>query len=188
MTGNNKWTEGWHFLRADKALGYGDRRVLVEGETITIDGEPVLCEHGLHASENILDALRYAPDGVTWCCRVQLGGTVYYDTDKAVATERTVLWMVDVSTILHEFACWCAEQALKLVDDPDPRSVAAIDAKRAWLRGEIDDDELAAARAASVAATWAAAWDAAGARVAAWDAQAEQLEKMVYAAKGNTDG
>ncbi|MCI9544918.1 MAG: hypothetical protein HFE93_12220, partial [Acutalibacter muris] len=34
---------------------------------------------------------------------------------------------------LHEFACRCAEEALKLVKDPDPRSVAAIEAKRKWL-------------------------------------------------------
>ena len=32
--------------------------------------------------------------------------------------------------ILHEFACQCAEQALALVGKPDPRSVAAIKAKR----------------------------------------------------------
>jgi hypothetical protein len=39
-----------------------------------------------------------------------------------------------------------------------------IAAKRAWLRGEITDEELAAARAAARAAAWAAA------RAAAWDA------------------
>lgn len=67
--------------------------------------------------------------------------------------------------VLHEFACRCAEQALALVDTPDPRSVAAVAAKRAWLRGEATDDELAAAQAA--------AWDAA--HDAAWDAQVDLL-------------
>ena len=89
--------------------------------------------------------------------------------------------------ILHEFACRCAEYALSFVDNPDPRSIAAIDAKRKWLRGEIKDEELRAtwdsagaaawdaagdaARAAAGATAWAAAWDAAGdaARVAAGD-------------------
>ena len=81
--------------------------------------------------------------------------------------------------ILHEFACRCAEYALSFVDNPDPRSIAAIDAKRKWLRGEIKDKELRAAgdaawdaardaardasRAAARAAAWAAARDAAGA-------------------------
>ena len=37
--------------------------------------------------------------------------------------------------VLHEFACRCAEEAPKLVKNPDPRSVAAIEAKRRWLRG-----------------------------------------------------
>ena len=62
--------------------------------------------------------------------------------------------------ILHEFACRCAERALAMVDNPDPRSVTAIEAKRAWLRGEITDNELAAASAAARAAAWDAAWDA----------------------------
>ena len=86
--------------------------------------------------------------------------------------------------ILHEFACRCAEYALSFVDNPDPRSIAAIEAKRKWLRGEITYAELYAARdaawaaasAAAMVAEWdaarAAAWDAArdAARAAAWDA------------------
>ena len=72
--------------------------------------------------------------------------------------------------LLHEFACRCVEYALSFVENPDPRSVAAIEAKRAWVRGEISDDELAAARAAARAAE-AAAWAAArAARAAAWAA------------------
>ena len=65
--------------------------------------------------------------------------------------------------VLHEFACRCAEEALKLVKNPDPRSVAAIEAKRRWLRGEIGDEELEAARDAA----WAAARDAARAAASA---------------------
>jgi len=53
---------------------------------------------------------------------------------------------------LHEFACRCAERALALIDNPDPRSVAAIATKRAWLRGEATNAELAAAEAAARAA------------------------------------
>ena len=66
--------------------------------------------------------------------------------------------------ILHEFACRCAERALSRIDKPDERSVAAIEAKRKWMRGEISDDEMDeawdAARAAAWDAEWAAAWTA----------------------------
>ena len=58
--------------------------------------------------------------------------------------------------ILHEFACRCAEEALKLVDNPDQRSVAAIETKRRWLKGEATNEELAAACAAAYAAAYAA--------------------------------
>lgn len=69
--------------------------------------------------------------------------------------------------VLHEYACRCAEYALTFVREPDSRSIAAIEAKRKWLRGEISNDDLTAARAAACDAAWAA-WDAA--RDAAYDA------------------
>ena len=69
---------------------------------------------------------------------------------------------------LHEFACICAERALTLTGVMDERCWNAIKAKRAWLRDEISDDELAAAWAAASAAAWDAARGAAWA--AAWSA------------------
>ena len=68
--------------------------------------------------------------------------------------------------VLHEYACRCAEYALTFVREPDSRSIAAIEAKRKWLRGEISNDDLTAAWDAAWAAARAAAWDAAWA--AAW--------------------
>ena len=86
--------------------------------------------------------------------------------------------------ILHEFACRCAEYALSFVDNHDPRSIAAIKAKRKWLRGEITDVELCAAWDATAMddardVAWSAARDAARAAVLAdtmddaWDAARE---------------
>lgn len=51
--------------------------------------------------------------------------------------------------VLGEFACWCAEQALKKSIKNDPRSVAAIQAKRDWLAGRITDNQLDDAEAAA---------------------------------------
>ena len=79
--------------------------------------------------------------------------------------------------VLHEYACRCAEYALTFVREPDSRSIAAIEAKRKWLRGEISNDDLTAARAAA----WDAAWSAAtAARAAAWAA----ARAAAYAAAG----
>lgn len=78
--------------------------------------------------------------------------------------------------VLHEFACRCAEEALRFVDKPDPRSLAAIETKRRWLRGEATDEELAAAWSAAWCAAWSAAESAArcaaesAAESAAWSA------------------
>ena len=108
--------------------------------------------------------------------------------DDVAANDR--LWLVlreelIDAHILHEFACRCADRAIARIGKPDSRSVAAIEAKRKWLRGEISDDELDAAwdaaraaakyaaRAAAMAAARAAARDAAMAaeRAAARDAE-----------------
>lgn len=73
--------------------------------------------------------------------------------------------------LLHEFACRCADRALSRVKNPDPRSVRAIEVKSAWIRGEVTDDELAAALDAALDAAWDAAWDARDATwAAAWAA------------------
>ena len=69
------------------------------------------------------------------------------------------------ASILHEFACVCAEYALSLIENPDPRSIKAIEVKRAWIRGEATDGELAAARAAA----WAASDAASEAAWVAWN-------------------
>ena len=96
--------------------------------------------------------------------------------------------------ILHEFACRCAERALSRIENPDPRSLRAIEVKRAWLRGEATDEELAAARDAARAArhaTWAAAEAAAqdaalAARHATWAAaEAAALDAAEDAAEAS---
>lgn len=168
----------WHFLPKDRHLTNGDGRLIKEGMIVTIDGPLELCEHGLHYSLDILDALHYAPGPVL--CRVEIGDESIQDTDKGVTNSRKVLWMIDIERTLHEFAIWCVEQALtrerEAGREPDPRSWAALETKRQWLNDEITDEELDAAWAAAWATAWDAAWatarDAARAAVrdAAWDA------------------
>ena len=106
------------------------------------------------------------------------------------------------ASMLHEFACVCAEYALSLIDNPDPRSIKAIEVKRAWIRGEATNEELETARyAADVAldaaraaldaaraardAAWIVAWIVAlDAARAAWDAAREATRDAArYAAE-----
>ena len=195
-------TLAWHFLPASGCIAqYYDEdgnpkphcgKKIEVGTKLSLDGELKLCSHGLHASVRLIDALKYAESSLL--CRVELCGEILRGEDKCVASERTVIAMLDCTNILHEAACHCAEQALSTQTNVDPRSVAAVEAKRAWLRGEISDEQLTAARSAAWVAAMDAAWDAAkaaawyAARSAAWDAawvaQNTYLEDVVLTAMG----
>jgi hypothetical protein len=145
-------------------------------------GQTLTSERSLEADVSIssraLDALRDAKG--TIICQLGLSGEV--------------LAMADATKTLHEFACWCAEQALlrerEAGREPDKRSWAAIETKRKWLKGKVTDGELDAASVAADAAAnatgrtagraacaatsdaaWAAAWAASRSptKGATWD-------------------
>ena len=183
MTETNNGILAWHFLRDDRRLQFSPCTLVEPGQTLRVEPPLRMCRHGLHASIRPIDALQYAPGDMV--CRVRLSGVILTDEDKLCASERTVLWMADAARTLRAFACWCAEQALEREraegHEPDPRSWAAIEAQRAWLRGETSstareaaredvweaarDDRYAgawiAARAIARDAAWLVAWEAA---------------------------
>ena len=67
------------------------------------------------------------------------------------------------------FAVWCARQAMALIPDPDPRSVAVVDTAERFANGRATADELAAARAAAWDVAFDEVWAAQDAdRGAAW--------------------
>jgi hypothetical protein len=182
--------DGWWFAKRDAdgevRLPHGDGRVVRVGETLTVDGPPVLCQQGLHASVHALDALAYAPGPIV--CRVRLSGKIMEGKDKACATERTVLAMADVERDLRIYALGLALAALRAERaagrEPDPRSWAAIETTIAWMEGRARaaarDAARAAAWAAASDATWAAARDAAWA--AAWAAARDAASAAAWAA------
>ena len=53
------------------------------------------------------------------------------------------------------FAVWCAREALKLVETPDPRSVAACDVAERFAFGKATKKQLAVAYASADAAAYA---------------------------------
>ena len=170
--------KAWHFASTDRMLQFphnGKNGVKIrKGVTLHVDPRKLcMCSYGLHASPRVLDALNYAPWNTTLIVsRVELSGKMLHTREKVCAQYRKVLWWADCTAVLHEFACWCAEQALKLVDNPDPRSLAAIQAKRDWMAGKITDGELAAAGDAARAAGNVA-------RAAAWGAHNRKLTRMI---------
>ena len=89
--------------------------------------------------------------------------------------------------ILHEFACWCAEDALSHVENADERSWNAIKVKRAWLRGEASDVARSAAWSAARSAARSAVLDAVldAARAAARSAERSAAEAAAWSAAGS---
>ncbi len=173
----------YKFLRDDRRSGMGNEPPWGEGETRSVKGEIIPCERGYHASPTPWDALRYAPGSAL--CVVRLSGDLMphgNPVDKYAARTCEVVRIVNVARELRLFAADCAERVLPIFernhpDDDRPRK--AIEAARAYARGEITIKRLDAARAAAEDAAedaaWAAARDAArgaarDAARAAWDA------------------
>ncbi|MEP6145764.1 MAG: hypothetical protein ABJ201_00025, partial [Nisaea sp.] len=103
----------WHFV--DEALRDG-RPVPADGEKLAHGAAPSLCVSGLHASERILDALKYAPGNTI--CRVECEDLATRQDDKLVCATRTVLWRVDGEDLLREFARKVALDVADLWDIP----------------------------------------------------------------------
>ena len=107
------------------------------------------------------------------------------------------LWVVLRESViprreLHLLACKWAREALAVVGNPDPRSVAAIDCAERFARGKATTEELAAAWDSACAAACDAACDAAcsaacdaawaAARAAAWAAAWAAARDAAWAA------
>jgi len=187
----------WHFAQVDDnnvpRLGYDDNREIRVGETLRVEGEPILCGHGLHASVRLWDALGYAQGKRLALCRVTLGGTVEHDDTKSVANERTVIAMLDADTtdkLLCDYARSCALQVIHLWDAPDvvrQYLETGDESLRAAARAAAGAAAGAAARAAAGAAARAAAGAAAGAaaRAAAGAAARAAARDAAWAAAGD---
>ena len=113
----------WHFLKVGRVMRDGKEAPPV-GEPLIHKGDISICSSGLHASIDIMDALGWTPGA--HLCRVECVGIEDKHEDKLVCRKRTIIAEADIATELHIFAIWCAEQALGLIKDPDPRSREAL--------------------------------------------------------------
>jgi len=163
------------FAPKDGVLGYGDGRKPRLRSTHTIEGEPKLCKHGLHASTNPLDALRFAGSAELYL--VELWGEVKTGEDKLCASNRKYLRRANVEGLLRRFAC---RQAMINIEKIRPHcSTRDFDLIILWLSTQDKNIRSAAwsaaesaARSAAESAAWSAAWVAAesAAESAAWSA------------------
>ena len=116
-----------------------------------IVGELVACENGYHLAEDA-QVLEWLNERLF--VAETRGERIDVD-DKVVVrevrlTREVTTWNARTARL---FAVWCTREALRLVDKPDQRSVAACDVAERYANGEATDGELAAA--------WTAACDAA---------------------------
>ena len=140
-----------------------------------------LCESGYHVCERG-DVLSWA--GPEMYVAEVRGETIRGDT-KTVCQQVRLLRKVEAwnDRTLRLFAVWCAREALKLIDDPDPRSIAACDVAERFANCDATYEELIDARDAA----WTAAMDAAraaawAARDAAWTAAMDAARYAAWAA------
>ncbi len=119
------------------------------------EGEIVPCENGYHACKpqfvsHWIDARLY---------EVELSGTLVDADNKTAASRIRLVRKVDAwnEKTQRLFAVWCAREALKLVDNLDPRSIAACNVAERYANGEATDKELESAKAAASDAALAAA-------------------------------
>ena len=163
-----KTVKGWWFTTTDRKLLNNDQRPIVLGETHTVTGKIIPCQHGLHLSKRIIDALNYAPGPVGY--RVQGSGVIVphgNPVDKYACSERTYLsGGIDVSETLRTFARKCALDVIHLWEIPgivrrflETGDESIRDAARAAARAAAGDAAWAAARAAARAAAGDAARD-----------------------------
>ena len=146
------------------------------GAWVAVDGPLELCRNGIHVARGEGELLEWLHDEVY---EVEVRGeSIEGDTKSCHESVRLVRRVTTLDDrALRLFAADCAERALSLADEPDPRSVEAIRVARLFAKGEASRDELAAAWAAARDAAWAAARDAASvaAEATGREWQAERL-------------
>jgi hypothetical protein len=198
--------EAWHFLASDRRMQHTGE-VIVAGETYRVEEPLIMYRHEPHACRRAIDALESAPGPIA--CRVRLGGEYEEENGTFVARERTVLWMLDATEILHMLARLYALDVANLWDAPvsvlhylKTGYPALRDIARVAVRPATGNASAIAARSAALHAlreTWSgaadAAWSAAqaisyirgdDAEDAVRDTQNARLEAMIWQAHWET--
>ena len=108
----------WHFNQISRdgkcRLSHGDKREIVVGEKLTVNGPPRLCQWGLHASLRLKDAADYSYVMNSCLHLVKLSGQIINDIDKDVATERTVIAQLTPIELVIPLKKFAKKMAMKV--------------------------------------------------------------------------
>jgi hypothetical protein len=173
-----KKVKAWYFVTDERKLGYNDNRKIVIGETHTVTGVPKLCKNGLHASERIIDALKYAPGAILY--EVELSGDFDVGDDKLCATERTYHRSIDATSLLGHFA---RKQALINIEKIKPYCGADDYSLIINYLTTGDEELLLATRSAARSAAQSAVGSARSAALSAVGSVGSVVESAGYAAR-----
>jgi len=148
-----------------------------------IIGKLIPCENGYHLchAEDLVDWL----DAEIW--EAEYRGEIVEGANKAVVREARITHKLETwnERSARLFACDCAEQALKLVENPSIRSTEAVRIARLYADGKATHTELSTARRAvwieEEATAGGVAWATAGivAWAAAWSAAKDAVGTAV---------
>ena len=135
-------TLGWHFLQRNKKLGYADGRPVHKKRWFKAKNcrTTRLCSCGMHASENILDALKWAPGPVL--CQVKVHGNIKVasNNDKFVGMERLVIDWINAEDVIQEFSVWCFERGLKTCNITNKVCWKILKEHKQRLAGKVGSD------------------------------------------------
>lgn len=112
--------KGWHVLCPEKTLGFNDGRKVRKGVWMEARGyggrrwrkaeQPTRCRNGMHASENIRDAVccsfQVLGPRVGWLCRVEVRGPFDIGRNKFAGTARRVVEWLDWKTVRGLWPWW----------------------------------------------------------------------------------
>jgi hypothetical protein len=96
----------------------------------------------------------YDPSEVITDENEELSVKQWVEKYKNIVPPKDILWLLCRNEFLSDkdlrlFAVWCAREALKLVENPDKRSVNACNVAERYANGEATKEELETARSAA---------------------------------------
>src|SRR3990167_7542362 len=143
-----------HFLTENLTPAIGTGEPWTVGETRSVKGKLVLCQHGFHYcrawKDALLDNFLYGPNA----CVVEVETDGPKDEHKGCSRTRKLIHVVNVEREMRLFAADEASRALRAWEKSsgkkaDPRSWSAVKAAKAFALGGISADDLSAARSAA---------------------------------------